>query len=101
MATVEADVLGPRLDAARVGVSDGGVTVSTSRDVARMNAGDDPAGTSLTTTSAGGLGAFLQRPMVRTALPYFGIGLVVLLAVVVYATMSASPPRSLYPSMPD
>ena len=101
MATVEADVLGSRLDAARAGVSDGGVTVSTSRDVARMNAGDDTAGTALATTGAGGLGGFLQRPMVRTALPYLGIGLVILLAVVVYATMSASPPRSLYPNMAD
>ncbi len=101
MATVEADVLGPRLDAARAGLGDGGVTVSTSRDVARMNSGDGAAGTALATTDAGGLGGFLQRPMVRTALPYLGIGLVILLAVVVYATMSASPPRSLYPSMAD
>ncbi len=101
MATVEADVLGSRLDAARAGLSDGGVTVSTSRDVARMNSGDDTAGTALATTGAGGLGGFLQRPMVRTALPYLGIGLVILLAVVVYATMSASPPRSLYPNMAD
>ena len=101
MATVEADVLGPRLDAARAGLSDGGVTVSTSRDVARMNSGDASAGGALATTDAGGLGGFLQRPMVRTALPYLGIGLVILLAVVVYATMSASPPRSLYPSMAD
>ena len=101
MATVEADVLGPRLDAARAGLGDGGVTVSTSRDVARMNSGDGADGTALATTDAGGLGGFLQRPMVRTALPYLGIGLVILLAVVVYATMSASPPRSLYPSMAD
>ena len=101
MATVEADVLGPRIDAARAGLGDGGVTVSTSRDVARMNSGDGAAGTALATTDAGGLGGFLQRPMVRTALPYLGIGLVILLAVVVYATMSASPPRSLYPSMAD
>ncbi len=101
MATVEADVLGSRLDAARAGLSDGGVTVSTSRDVAKMNSGDDTAGTALATTGAGGLGGFLQRPMVRTALPYLGIGLVILLAVVVYATMSASPPRSLYPNMAD
>ena len=101
MATVEADVLGPRLDAARAGLGDGGVTVSTSRDVARMNSGEDAAGTSLATSGTGGLGGFLQRPMVRTALPYFGIGLVILLAVVVYASMSASPPRSLYPSMAD
>ena len=63
MATVEADVLGPRLDAARAGLGDGGVTVSTSRDVARMNSGEDAAGTSLATSGTGGLGGFLQRPI--------------------------------------
>ena len=49
---------------------------------------------------------FLQVPTDQTVtgnhnLPYLGIGLVILLAIVVYATMSASPPRSLYPSMAD
>ena len=97
MATVEADVLGPRLDAARAGLGDGGVTVSTSRDIARANSGDEATGGALVATGSGGVGGLLQNPMVRTALPYVGIGLVILLAVIVYATMSASPPRSLYP----
>ena len=47
MATVEADVLGPRLDAARAGLGDGGVTVSTSRDIARSSSGDEAAGGAL------------------------------------------------------
>jgi len=101
MATVEADVLGPRLDAARAGLGDGGVTVSTSRDIARANSGDEATGGALVATGSGGVGGLLQNPMVRTALPYVGIGLVILLAVIVYATMSASPPRSLYPNMAD
>ena len=101
MATVEADVLGPRLDAARAGLGDGGVTVSTSRDIARSSSGDEAAGGALVAAGSGGIGNFLQNPMVRTALPYFGIGLVILLAVIAYATMSASPPRSLYPNMAD
>lgn len=101
MATVEADVLGPRLDAARAGLGDGGVTVSTSRDIARSSSGDEATGGALVAAGSGGIGNFLQNPMVRTALPYFGIGLVILLAVIAYATMSASPPRSLYPNMAD
>ena len=102
MATVEADVLGSRLDAAaRAGMGDGGVTVSTSRDVARTNSGDDATSSALVASRSSSVGGFLQKPIVRTALPYLGIGLVILLAIVVYATMSASPPRSLYPSMAD
>jgi flagellar M-ring protein FliF len=102
MATVEADVLGSRLDAAaRAGMGDGGVTVSTSRDVARTNSGDDATSSALVGSRSSSVGGFLQKPIVRTALPYLGIGLVILLAIVVYATMSASPPRSLYPSMAD
>ena len=102
MATVEADVLGSRLDAAaRPGMGDGGVTVSTSRDVARTNSGDDATSSALVASRSSSVGGFLQKPIVRTALPYLGIGLVILLAIVVYATMSASPPRSLYPSMAD
>ena len=101
MATVEADVLGSRLDAARTGLGDGGVTVSTSRDMARANTLDDATGTNVATGGGGAIKEFLQRPMVRTALPYFGLGLVLLLAVIAYATLSASPPRALYPEMAD
>lgn len=102
MATVEAEVLGSRLDATtRAGMGDGGVTVSTSRDMARTNSGEDTNSTALVAAGSGGVGGFMQKPMVRTALPYLGIGLVILLAIVAYATMSASPPRALYPSMAD
>jgi flagellar M-ring protein FliF len=44
---------------------------------------------------------FLRKPGVQAALPYFGLGLVLLLAVIAYATLSASPPRPLYPEMAD
>ena len=102
MATVEAEVLGSRLDATtRAGMGDGGVTVSTSRDVARTNSGDDTSNTALVAAGSGGIGGFMQKPIVRMVLPYLAIGLVILLAIVAYATMSASPPRSLYPSMAD
>ena len=43
----------------------------------------------------------LRTPMVRTALPYVGIALVMLLAVVAYMSLSAPPPRTLYPEMAD
>jgi len=47
------------------------------------------------------VGAFLQKPVVRTALPYVGIALVLLLAIVVYISVSTPPPRALYPEMAD
>jgi flagellar M-ring protein FliF len=47
------------------------------------------------------MGAFLQKPVVRTALPYVGIALVLLLAIVVYISVSTPPPRALYPEMAD
>ncbi|MFM8518595.1 MAG: flagellar basal-body MS-ring/collar protein FliF, partial [Nevskiaceae bacterium] len=37
----------------------------------------------------------------RTALPYVGIALVLLLAIVVYISVSTPPPRALYPEMAD
>lgn len=43
----------------------------------------------------------LRTPMVRIALPYVGIALVLLLAVVAYMSLSAPPPRTLYPEMAD
>ncbi len=93
MAAVEADVLRSRLDNEGAGA---GVMVSTSRDAMRS--------TDLAPTEAASSGAvtnFLQQPIVRTALPYVGIALVLLLAVVAYVSMSTPPPRALYPEMAD
>lgn len=70
--------------------------VSTSRDAMRS--------TDLAATDAAPAGAvtnFLQQPVVRTALPYVGFALVLLLAVVAYVSMSTPPPRALYPEMAD
>ncbi len=93
MAAVEADVLRSRLDNEGAGA---GVMVSTSRDAMRS--------TDLAATDAAPAGAvtnFLQQPVVRTALPYVGFALVLLLAVVAYVSMSTPPPRALYPEMAD
>jgi len=94
MAAVEADVLKGRLDAESPG---GGVMVSTSR-AATVAADGTPSSPSSVGASIGDL---LQRPAVRSTLPYVGLGLVLLLAVMAYITMSAPPPRALYPSMAD
>ena len=51
--------------------------------------------------SRGLVKTLLQRPAVRTSLPYVGLALVLLLAVVAYMSLSASPPRALYPEMAD
>ena len=94
MAAVEADVLRGRLDNEGAG---GGVMVSTSR-----SADSAVSGGALGAAATGGpLGAFLQKPVVRTALPYVGIALVLLLAIVVYISVSTPPPRALYPEMAD
>lgn len=94
MAAVEADVLRGRLDSEGAG---GGVMVSTSR-----SADSATSGGALGSMSTGGpVGAFLQKPVVRTALPYVGIALVLLLAIVVYVSVSTPPPRALYPEMAD
>jgi len=94
MAAVEADVLKGRLDAESPG---GGVMVSTSR-AATVAADGTPSSPSSVGASIGDL---LQRPAVRSTLPYVGLGLVLLLAVMAYITMSTPPPRALYPSMAD
>ena len=93
MAAVEADVLRSRLDGEGAGA---GVMVTTSRDAARS--------TDLTTAEGGRGGAvanFLQQPVVRSTLPYVGIALVLLLAIVAYVSLSTPPPRALYPEMAD
>jgi len=94
MAAVEADVLKGRLDAESPG---GGVMVSTSRAASAAADGAVPAPSLLRAS----VGDFLQRPAVRSTLPYVGLGLVLLLAVMAYITMSTPPPRALYPSMAD
>ena len=93
MAAVEADVLRSRLDGEGAGA---GVMVTTSRDAARS--------TDLVTAEGGRGGAvtnFLRQPAVRSTLPYIGIALVLLLAIVAYVSLSAPPPRALYPEMAD
>ncbi len=93
MAAVEADVLKARLD----GEGDGaGVVVATSRDSARST---DFLGAE--TGPAGPVSNFIKQPMVRTVLPYVGIALVLLLAVVAYISLATPPPRALYPEMAD
>ena len=94
MAAVEADVLKGRLDAESPG---GGVMVSTSRAASAAADGAAPAPSLLPAP----VGDLLQRPAVRSTLPYVGFGLVLLLAVMAYITMSTPPPRALYPSMAD
>lgn len=93
MAAVEADILRSRLDGEGAGA---GVMVTTSRDAARpsqlMTAKD---------ASSGAVANFLQQPIIRSTLPYVGIALVLLLAVVAYVSLSTPPPRMLYPEMAD
>jgi flagellar M-ring protein FliF len=93
MAAVEADVLRSRLD--QEGTS-AGVMVTTSRDGARSSdiAPADAA-------PAGPVANFLKQPAVRTALPFVGFALVLLLAVVAYVSLSTPPPRAIYPEMAD
>jgi flagellar M-ring protein FliF len=93
MAAVEADVLRGRL-----GTEDpaDGVMVTTSRG-SMVNA--DRAQAPL--PAPGPVRALLQRPMVRQTLPYVGIALVLLLAVMAYISMSTPAPRALYPEMAD
>ena len=86
MAATEADVLGSGLD--------GGVNVSTSGSLAPV--GDTPP-----EPPKGALAQILERPAVRKALPYVGFALVLLLGIVAYTTLSAPPPRALYPEMAD
>ena len=93
MAAVEADVLRARLDGEGAGA---GVMVTTSRDAARST---DLA--PVDAAPAGPVANFLKQPVVRTALPYVGLALVLLLAVVAYISMSTPPPRALYPEMAD
>lgn len=93
MAAVEADVLRSRLDGEGAGA---GVMVTTSRDAARS--------TDLMMAEGGRGGVvtnFLQQPVVRSTLPYVGMALVLLLAIVAYVSLSAPPPRALYPEMAD
>ncbi len=93
MAAVEADVLRGRL-----GTEDptDGVTVTTSRGSV-VNA--DRALAPL--PAPGPVRALLQRPVVRQTLPYVGMALVLLLAVMAYISMSTPAPRALYPDMAD
>ncbi|MEY3337289.1 MAG: hypothetical protein RL245_281, partial [Pseudomonadota bacterium] len=93
MAAVEADVLRSRLD--QEGTS-AGVMVTTSRDGARSSdiAPADAA-------PVGPVANFLKQPAVRTALPFVGFALVLLLAVVAYVSLSTPPPRAIYPEMAD
>lgn len=93
MAAVEADVLRARLDGEGAA---SGVMVSTSRDAGRST---DLA--SVTAAPAGAVANFLKQTAVRTALPFVGFALVLLLAVVAYVSMSTPPPRALYPEMAD
>jgi len=93
MAAVEADVLRARLEGEGAG---SGVMVSTSRDAGRST---DLA--SVTAAPAGAVANFLKQTAVRTALPFVGFALVLLLAVVAYVSMSTPPPRALYPEMAD
>lgn len=96
MAAVEADVLRSRLDGEGAAA---GVMVSTSRDAAR------PTGLApleqATSPPDGPVSGFLKRPAVRAALPYVGLALVFLLAIVAYVSLSTPPPRALYPEMAD
>ena len=93
MAAVEADVLRARLDGEGAGA---GVMVTTSRDAGRsMDLAPAEA------TPAGPVANFLKQPAVRTALPYVGLALVLLLAIVAYVSLSTPPPRALYPEMAD
>ncbi|NBU24320.1 MAG: flagellar M-ring protein FliF [Gammaproteobacteria bacterium] len=101
MAAVEAEVLRSRLDGEG---ANAGVTVTTTRDATR-SAGlvvvpGAPAD-QLPPPPDGPVAAFLKRPGVRTALPYVGLALVLLLAVVAYISLSTPPPRALYPEMAD
>jgi flagellar M-ring protein FliF len=93
MAAVEADVLRRRLDDEG---SNAGVMVSSSSGAMRPM--ENAAAPSASSNPVAG---FLQAPMVRTALPYVTIALVLMLAVVAYVSMSAPPPRTLYPEMAD
>jgi flagellar M-ring protein FliF len=70
--------------------------VTTSRDTARSTELMAPEG-----QRGGAVANFLQQPVVRSTLPYVGIALVVLLAIVAYVSLSAPPPRMLYPEMAD
>lgn len=93
MAAVEADVLRRRLDDEG---SNAGVMVSSSSGAMRpMENASAPAASTNPVTG------FLRAPMVRAALPYVTIALVLMLAVVAYMSMSTPPPRTLYPEMAD
>lgn len=86
MAATEADVLGSGLD--------GGVNVATSGSLAPV--GDLPSA-----APKNPLAQVLEQPAIRKALPYLGFALVLLLGIVAYTTLSAPPPRALYPEMAD
>ncbi|MFM8988892.1 MAG: flagellar basal-body MS-ring/collar protein FliF [Alphaproteobacteria bacterium] len=99
MAAVEAEVLRSRLDGEG---ANAGVTVSTSRDAVRPGGlmavpEDQPP----PPPPDGPVASFLKRPAVRTTLPYVGLALVLLLAIVAYISLSTPPPRALYPEMAD
>jgi len=93
MAAVEADVLRSRLDQEGTGA---GVMVTTSRDAARPS---DLVPTE--SPAANPVANFLKQPAVRTALPFVGFAMVLLLAVVAYISLSTPPPRAIYPEMAD
>jgi flagellar M-ring protein FliF len=93
MAAVEADVLRRRLDDEG---SNAGVMVSSSSGAMRPM-----ESAAASAASANPVAGFLRAPMVRAALPYVTIALVLLLAVVAYVSMSTPPPRTLYPEMAD
>lgn len=93
MATAEADILagrfGTRAD------DTGGVTVTTS-DPARAGGEAQPPA-----VVGGPLATVMAQPMVRKLAPYAVAGLVLLLAIVAIASLTATPPRALYPDMVD
>ncbi|MCX7034981.1 MAG: flagellar basal-body MS-ring/collar protein FliF [Proteobacteria bacterium] len=96
MAAVEADVLAGRFDARPAGEG-GGVTVTTSSEARGLAVQD---GTDAAAPS-GMVARFLAQPAVKTAAPFVTIGLVLMLAMAAFLTLSASPLRALYPEMAD
>jgi len=95
MAAIEADVLAGRFDARP---TSGGVTVTTSSEARGLATQDGPLGE---TGPKGAVGRFLAQPAVKTAAPFVTIGLVLLLAIAAFVSLSAAPMRSLYPEMAD
>jgi flagellar M-ring protein FliF len=95
MAAIEADVLAGRFDPRPTG---GGVTVTTSPEARGLVTQDGPPAAA---TPNGIVGRFLAQPAVKTAAPFVTIGLVLMLAIAAFVTLSAAPMRTLYPEMAD